>query len=189
MGTVRSERQMNKPNMALRVAAVLLIMIVISTWMLSGMLAKYVATNNASDSARVASFDVSAAVKIGEHSEAVLDIGDEEAYVYYDFTLENNSEVAVACNIKVVMDKEPPAGIDMIMKDPDGDTMVIKTEKGKTEYVFVSGIKMKPDQTEVGTLTFTPGDVDYITFAQFAEGLTYTAEYPFKVGVTFIQID
>lgn len=195
MRAVRSERQMNNKSMPLRAAVVLLIFTMFSTWMLSGMLAKYVAKDAASDSARVAFFDVSTDVEEGVTGQ-ILDIGDKDSSVYYKFTLKNDSEVAVSCDIKVVLDEKDkentipvPAGIDMVLNDPDGGETTISTVSGQTEYVFVSGIKMKPKEQKDGILTFKPGSVDYITFAQFADGLAYSKEYEFKVGVTFVQID
>ena len=188
MKTVRSEKQKNSSYKPLRAAAVLLILTMFSTWMLSGMLAKYVAKDDKSDNARVASFDVSTDVEEGVTGQ-VLDIGDKDSSVYYEFTLNNDSEVAVSCDIKVVIDEKVPAGIDMILTDPTGGKTTLSTVSGQTEYVFVSGIKMKPGEHKNGILTFKPGTVDYITFAQIADGLKYSQEYLFNVGVTFVQID
>ena len=53
----RHNRQLhNRPNIALRLAAVLLIMVCISTWMMDGLFAKYRTSSSGQDSARVIGF-------------------------------------------------------------------------------------------------------------------------------------
>lgn len=53
----RHNRQLhNRPNIALRLAAVLLIMVCISTWMMDGLFAKYRTSDSGGDSARVIKF-------------------------------------------------------------------------------------------------------------------------------------
>lgn len=53
----RHNRQLhNRPNIALRLAAVLLIMVCISTWMMDGLFAKYRTSDSGGDNARVIGF-------------------------------------------------------------------------------------------------------------------------------------
>ena len=53
----RRKRQLhNRPNIALRLAAVLLIMVCISTWMMDGLFAKYRTSDSGGDNARVIGF-------------------------------------------------------------------------------------------------------------------------------------
>ena len=53
----RQKRQLhNRPNIALRLAAVLLVMVCISTWMMDGLFAKYRTSSSGQDSARVIGF-------------------------------------------------------------------------------------------------------------------------------------
>ena len=46
----------NKPNIALRLAAILLVMVCLSVWMMNGLFAKYRTSDEGSDSARVITF-------------------------------------------------------------------------------------------------------------------------------------
>ena len=53
----RRKRQLhNRPNIALRLAAVLLVMVCISTWMMDGLFAKYRTSSSGQDNARVIGF-------------------------------------------------------------------------------------------------------------------------------------
>ena len=53
----RRKRQLhNRPNIALRLAAVLLVMVCISTWMMDGLFAKYRTSDSGGDNARVIGF-------------------------------------------------------------------------------------------------------------------------------------
>lgn len=56
----------NRPNIALRLAAVLLMLVCVSTWMLAGLLAKYTTQDSGSDSARVIWFGDLNLTEIGD---------------------------------------------------------------------------------------------------------------------------
>ena len=56
----------NRPNIALRLAAVMLVMVCVSTWMLAGLLAKYTTQDSGSDSARVIRFGDLTMTEIGD---------------------------------------------------------------------------------------------------------------------------
>lgn len=59
----------NRPNIALRLAAVMLVMVCVSTWMLAGLLAKYTTQDSGSDSARVAKFGILTLTESGSFYE------------------------------------------------------------------------------------------------------------------------
>lgn len=59
----------NRPNIALRLAAVLLMLVCVSTWMLAGLLAKYTTQDSGSDSARVAKFGALTLTETGDFYE------------------------------------------------------------------------------------------------------------------------
>lgn len=60
----------NRPNIALRLAAVMLVMVCVSTWMLAGLLAKYTTQDYGSDNARVAKFGTLMLTETGDFYEA-----------------------------------------------------------------------------------------------------------------------
>jgi len=56
----------NRPNIALRLAAVMLVMVCVSTWMLAGLLAKYTTQDSGNDNARVIQFGDLNMTEIGD---------------------------------------------------------------------------------------------------------------------------
>lgn len=58
-----------KPNIALRLASVMLIMVCVSTWMLAGLLAKYTTQDSGTDNARVISFGNLTLTEIGDFAD------------------------------------------------------------------------------------------------------------------------
>ena len=59
----------NRPNIAPRLAAVMLVMVCVSTWMLAGLLAKYTTQNSESDNARVIKFGDLTMTEIGDFAK------------------------------------------------------------------------------------------------------------------------
>lgn len=91
-----------RPNQIFRAALVLLCMVLVSVWMISGLLAKYTAGGTGSDEARVASFDVTADTKNFEVKFPVQQKPGESVTCSFDIT--NFSETAV--NIQAVLETE-----------------------------------------------------------------------------------
>ncbi len=92
----------SKANPIFRIAAILVCLTLITTYMMSGMYARYSTSTSGSDSARVAKFSVSDMLKQGDTVEDKIEIsmlpGEEKVYT---FTITNDSEVAVSYNVEV----------------------------------------------------------------------------------------
>ena len=91
-----------RPNQVFRAALVLLCAVLVSVWMISGLLARYTAGGTGSDEARVASFDVTADLQNFEAEFPVqMKPGDS---VTCSFDITNSSETAV--NMQAVLETE-----------------------------------------------------------------------------------
>ena len=87
-----------KPHViVLRLAAVLLILVTLSTSMIAGRYARYTTTASASDTARVAKFEVHESSDLLTDNVAIRIIPGSTAQNFVEIT--NNSEVAVCCTI------------------------------------------------------------------------------------------
>ncbi len=118
MGYKAKHEKRNKPHFSvwvMRIAAVLGCLTVISVYMLSGMVAKFSSTViGSSNSAKVAKFDVKL-ITVTENDETYLNGLTNEEKTYdtksYDFSVTNNSEVAVEYDIKILFSKALPKGV------------------------------------------------------------------------------
>ena len=126
----RRKRQLHKKkNLAMRLAGVLLLLVCVSTWMLSGMLARYTSVGSGNDHARVAGFKVQVT---GTPPEQVVAADKSDtAEASYEVLVENQSEVAVRYSIYVTFEEELPdwmevelsGGITADTVSPDGKTL------------------------------------------------------------------
>ena len=91
-------------GIALRVSLVLACLMMLSVHMMGGLFAKYSSSATGSDSARVAKFDIQL---IGPEASAIAisDTGTENGV--YQFTLKNDSEVAVSYELSVAAAEKP----------------------------------------------------------------------------------
>ncbi len=94
-----------KSNIFLQLAGVLLLLILFTACMMSGLYARYTTTAQGSDSARVAKFDTEAIMKNASNTDiAQFDIslapGNPDNTYYVVVT--NNSEVSVNCSVSAV---------------------------------------------------------------------------------------
>ena len=80
----------------LRVAAILLVLVLSSTSLLSGLYARYTTTSSAGDSARVAKFEVTQAGELLQFFSLTLSPGSQESKTV---TVENKSEVTIAYTV------------------------------------------------------------------------------------------
>lgn len=165
-----------KSNIVLYVAVILLLLVCLSTRILfSGLNARYIVRDNASDEARVATFSVSAS--------SVADDGDinfteGENYTQYAITINNKSEVDVTSTVEVTVDL--PAGFSVLV---DGKT---HTNKIGNKYIFEDVAYVDSNNTLVCYLQFS-GDISAIT--QGSLGNTINGSFDFNTNVTFTQAD
>ncbi len=95
MGKCKNKTQMNIP---IRVAAVLLCLTLFSTYLVSGLFARYATSTQGSDHARVARFSIQGSGELSQSIEASLCPGGSKTAA---LILENKSEVAVEYTITV----------------------------------------------------------------------------------------
>ncbi len=128
----------NKPNIFLRIAGVLLLLVVFTTGLASGMYARYTGSSNGSDNARVARFDVSS--MLGSSATYKIDVPAMKPGDFSEVSLKvkNNSEVAVKWTIKAVNEYDN-LPLEFTINDASADentafsaTQAIKA--GETEY-------------------------------------------------------
>ena len=97
-------KQVNKkPPKVFYAGVILLFLVLFSSYMTGGLYARYYTTGSGSDEARVASFDVNIIPGINIYTE-LIELGDIQPgeTVNIDFTVTNNSEVAVSFNVTAV---------------------------------------------------------------------------------------
>lgn len=103
-----------KINIPMTAALVLLLLTMISIHLTSGLYARYTSTAEASDSARVAKFDVDC---------ALVPVADKEGA--FTLSVTNNSEVAVKYSIEVQLPEDLSATIGAVTLEPaDGANSV-----------------------------------------------------------------
>lgn len=92
----------NRPNIALRLASVMLVMVCVSTWLLAGLLAKYTTHSSGTDSARTAKFGILTLTETGsfyeENKLRLIPGVDLEKRAIVDFS---GSEIACYVFVKV----------------------------------------------------------------------------------------
>lgn len=159
----------------LHIAAVLLCLVLVSTYFNSGMLAKYVTRANGHDTARIAALQVSVETK--------EDTSKADVYTRtYTVTLTNNSDVAMRYEAAPLL----------TLKDGKDSSAAISGDK---EHPVENGIftgMLGPHDSETVTLTLDLSQVEIGTdaFGTFDNtDISATAGLSFTVTVTFTQID
>ena len=95
-----------KPNIVLRLAALLLCLTLFSLYLLAGLYARYTVTGTAADSARVAAFQPTATITPVEQTVEYV-YGKANNYIYtatFEIKVTNPSEVAVQCQLDIKVD-------------------------------------------------------------------------------------
>lgn len=88
-------------NIYLRLAFVLMCLVIVSVYMMGGLLAKYTVTGSGEDQARVAKFDVKIT---GAPENMEVTAGQDPDTGVYQITVQNDSEVAVSYEISTDAD-------------------------------------------------------------------------------------
>ena len=164
----------------IRIAAVLFCLVVVSTYLMSGLFARYVAKGTGSDSARVAGFEVqlSGVMDGVEYKVSALAPGT------IAITLNNQSEVAVSYKIRVDAGS-PAGGVKTTWLKADGTNDEVNTESGEKKFNAVR--YMPVGGTDTCTLTFTAVDWTQITKEVSGKSAMLTQE--FTVYVDVVQVD
>ena len=180
-------------NWMLRAAAVLLCMVLISTWMLSGLMARYASGGSGNDSARTAAFvfhlqdgeetryiDLSGITRPGDSksytfivSNADADIVSEVAESYH-IEIQMNGSLPLIATVKKQADNNSLIELSMPVQGTTVEKPIIQNAKGGT---FEAA--RNQEATYILTVTWPEGqnDVKYANGSGVAEViLTVTAE-------------
>ena len=164
-----------KVNIPMCAALVLLLLTMISIHMTSGLYARYTSTATATDSARVAKFDVEAAVT------ATATNGE------YTLTVNNKSEVAVKYKVIVTFNEVLPEADTLTVKL--GDTTITTSDKMTytTDYVgtLAPGATGTPHTLTIG-INGVGGWQDY---TKPVSGKKVDVPLAFSVDIVAEQID
>lgn len=168
-----------KNHWCYRTLTILLFLVLLSFWTLSGILAKYTSVTVKDDFARVASFSVEA---IGEtNNPELLLTSINQISSDYKITLTNDSEVAVSYQVILTFDESLPKGI--VLKLDDKEPSVSDDRKTFT-FEVIKGIEVNSSKEVI--LHF---QVDNLSFLDNEVGMKYETSLDFHINVKFVQID
>lgn len=138
-----------KPHViVLRLAAVLLVLVMLSTSMVAGRYARYTSTATASDSARVAKYEIT--VSSDPNESIALSEGTPASY---RFSVTSGSEVTVEYDLVIILPQALPTGIDISLKY--GDETKTLTQTGNQYTARNVGTFRPQGGTHEYTLVFT----------------------------------
>lgn len=164
-----------KINIPICAALVLLLLTLLTARMTGGLYARYTGTAYASDSARVAKFDVDTKV------EQVEDSAGNAVEGQFVLTVTNRSEVAVEYDIAVTVTESVNAAV----ADATGSSL---SADGKTVTFTNENWKLVPlTGTAKHTLQLSLDDWRFIT--ENATGISASKPVEFSVHVTARQVD
>ena len=168
-----------KVNIPMCAALVLLLLTMISIHMTSGLYARYTANSTATDSARVAKFDVEGTV-----TETATN-GE------YKLTVNNKSEVAVKYKVIVTFNKALPETDTLTLSLSGAKTTTLDDTKKAYTFTNVDNWKLAPNATPVEhTLTIGINGVDgWQDYTKDVTGSTVNVPLEFSVDVFAEQID
>lgn len=158
-----------------KVTSALLMLVLVTAYLLSGLLAKYTAANASGQSARVARFSVGA--EADNESFTVTEAQSGE----YNLLLTNDSETAVSYTVTLTLGRPLPSWASVTM---DG-TAPVESDDGKT-LTFDNAGSLAAGSEKTAVIRFSADWHNYISEA--ADG-SYSTNIGFEASVTFIQID
>ena len=159
----------------MRVIFALLLLLIVSLYMVGGLLARYNATGSGEDDARVANFDVKVT---GDAEDMVIEAAIDPDTGVYAITVENDSEVAVHYEISVSITPTdglfPASAISCTVKHGD-----LESDSGD--------LPAGPDATAIHTVIFSVNDWNAIT--QTMTGNQGEVSFAVTATVHVTQID
>lgn len=168
----------NQSNFMLRLASILFICVLVTTYMLTGLLARYTSSGNGDDDARVATFEVLATQTPNNINQEITDDVEQT----YQIVLTNNSEVAVRCNVDIILEEALP---DYYTVKLDGKNPAISLDKKTLSFTSVKDLAVGPEEDMVNLTV----NLDYEKWTKSASNSSYTENFKFTTQVTFVQID
>jgi len=182
----KKNRRIPLGTLLIRTAAVLFCLVMVTTYLTAGLYARYTASSESADTARVAKFDVKALGKIlspaltGEE-EPLEWIVDSTGNGEYRITVTSASEVAVRYDVTVVLEEELPGYLTLKL-DEEALTKVDERNHKK-----VAAGTLAPGGASVEhTLTF---EMNWKEFTKGASGMSHTEKLDFTVKVYAVQVD
>ena len=172
----------NLGSILIRIAAVMFVLIMITTHMLGGMFARYVSNGQGADAARVAGFDVKVTgpVENVECNITALEPGK------ISLSVKNDSEVAVSYSFRIVINEQAGCGVRVTLDD---DKNLEFLPKERSELTFSSVGYLGVNAAEVShTLAFTVMDWTAIT-KNVDNKESVTLEQSFEIYVDVVQVD
>lgn len=161
-----------KVNIPMFAALILLMLTMISVHLTSGLYARYTAGATASDSARVAIWNVGAT---SEKPAVSIDCSTDDLDDVYQFTVTNNSEVTARYDVTVTFTEALGKGISFELDE----TKTPQTNDNKT-FTFEN----------VGQLNYGGDSAKHtLTFTAVFEDVPDDVSYNFTVTIDFEQID
>ncbi len=111
-----------KLNISLRIAAVMLVLVLLSAAMTSGLYARYTTTAYGEDSARAAKFEVSVDTAMAQMTD--FSFSPDMPFASYSFKVSGNSEVSIKYDVILELPAESvmPAGVTITI---DGTHAVV----------------------------------------------------------------
>lgn len=192
MNTHRKQRDIH--GFLFKTAAILLMLVLVSTSLVTGRYARYTTTAESSDSARVAKFEVVGS-GAGEVDVNCTATGSNQ----YIVTVENKSEVAVSYEIAVAFTEEVADDLDLKLypgTDTTRDALTSEWSADNTMISFKTNGKLDPNAESVShALAFAVKDWSFVTAANGTDADTDTdtgvssKTLPFAIHITATQID
>ena len=166
-----------KSNIMIKLAAIFLCLVLISTYLTSGLYAKYTSRGTAGDSTRVATFKIETdldyiELKTAQGEDIQFQLGgvDETKNISIPFFIENNSEVAVGYSVAVDFGTDLPEYLSLTLSDGiESQTISGGGEESRFEFAdFGTMAAGAPTgQKENLSLTISVSDLTMITTEVF----------------------
>lgn len=178
-------------------------LILITTAMMGGLLARYTTENQGTDSARVAKWDVGAMLspapaegktrsQVDVVCQKKADSTDMENQGIFELTLTSKSEVAVQSKIVVTLTDALPKGVTMVLRNPENEEMVPEESADRKTLTYENaGTFPAGSYTAVYELEFTVDwlDIDFAVADIDGDPEVETINLDFNVDVSMTQID
>ncbi|MDO4331672.1 MAG: hypothetical protein Q4C58_03180 [Eubacteriales bacterium] len=178
-----AKKQNRIRNYALRLAALLILLVGGSFWTLTGLLARYTGGAAGSDAAGVASFRVSAK---GDRELLSVDCSDADPEAAYTIFLRNDSGVAVSYDVILLFEKPLPDSVSVTL---NGETPILSDE-GKTMTFLRAGELAAAEDAGASLaereLVFA---ADKAIHNELADAQNHALSNSFEIAVNFTQID
>ena len=155
----------------LKLAAILLCLVLITTHFTSGLYARYISRSSADTSARVASFVIETdldRIELGSTEAPTLQLGgeDETQSVQLPFYISSGSEVTVGYSVSIDFVDALPEYLNITLTNGT-NTQTVAADGIKSEFVFSDFGALSAGSTETQkadlTLTISVSDLTMIT--------------------------